>query len=144
MKTLKFIIILFLFAAFNVNPVKAQKDKVFDVVVPLKIYLECTGDWLYGEVTYVEKVTSHYFWIEKVRDATLTGYEDADLSVPSGRFYELSQTATSSGDYSKGENLARITMDGKLVALYHYAWHTTMNAKGIVTANFIKEWWDCK
>jgi hypothetical protein len=144
MKTFKFIFILFLFTAFSVNPVKAQKDKEFEVVVQSKIYLECTGDWLGGEVTYVEKVTSHSFWIEKVRDATLTGYEDADLSIPSGRTYELSQTATSTGDYSKGENLARITMDGKLVALYHFAWHTTTNANGTVTANFVKEWWDCK
>jgi len=35
-------------------------------------------------------------------------------------------------------------MDGKLVALYHFAWHTTTNASGTVTADFVKEWWDCK
>lgn len=144
MKTLKFIIILCLFAAFSMNPVKAQKDNVFEVVVQQTIYLECTGDWLFGEVTYVVKETKHGLYIDKVRNATLTGYADAGLSILSGRTYELSQTATSTGDYSKGENLARITMDGKLVALYHFAWHTTTNAKGIVTADFIKEWWDCK
>lgn len=144
MKTLKFIMVICLFSVFTVNPIKAQNDKVIEVVVPLTIYLECTGDWLFGEVTFIGMETKHGHYIDKVRNATLTGYTDGDLSIPSGRIYELSQTATSAGDYTKGENLARISMDGKIVAVYHFAWHTTTNAKGKVTANFIKEWWDCK
>jgi hypothetical protein len=144
MKTLKFILILCLIAVFTENTVKAQNDKVIEVVVPLTVYLDCTGDWLSGEVTFIGKETKHGFYIDKVRKGTLAGYTDAGLSIPSGRSYELSQTATSTGDYTKGENLARISMDGKMVAIYHYAWHTTTNANGIVTADFVKEWWDCK
>ena len=144
MKTLKTIMILCLLAAFTVNPIKAQKDKVIEVPWVLTVYLECTGDWLSGLVIYVGKETKHGFYIDKVRNATLTGYTDESLSIPSGRIYELSQTATSSGDYTKGENLVRISMDGKMVALYHFAWHTTTNANGTVTADFVKEWWDCK
>jgi len=144
MKTLKIFIFLCFFAAFAVDNVNAQNDKVIEYVYPLKVYLECTGDWLFGQVTYVGMETKHGLYIDKVRDATLTGYTDEFLLIPSGRIYELSQTATSSGDYTKGENLARISMDGNLVALYHFAWHTTTNAKGRVTADFVKEWWDCK
>jgi hypothetical protein len=88
--------------------------------------------------------TKHGFFIDKVRNASLTGYTDEFLSTESGRTYELSQTATSADDYSKGENLARISMNGKMVAVYHFAWHTTTNANGTVTAEFVKEWWDCK
>jgi hypothetical protein len=144
MKTSLLAMILCLFSAFTVGPLKAQDDKVFEVIVPVKIFLECTGDWLYGQVTYVEKVTKQGFYIEKVRDANLTGYTDGALSTLSGRVYELSQTATSSSDYLKGENLARITVNGKMVAVYHFMWHTTFNANGDVTADFVNEWWDCK
>ena len=43
------------------------------------------GDWLFGQVTFVEKVTKQGFYIEKVRDATLTGYIDEPLTTASGR-----------------------------------------------------------
>jgi hypothetical protein len=83
-------------------------------------------------------------WTEQVKKATLTGYSDAGLSTLSGRVYELSQTDNGKFDGARGESVARIRMDGKLVAIIRFAWHTTTNANGTVTADFVRSTVECK
>jgi hypothetical protein len=143
MKT-KTLLLLCFFAAFFVNTAKAQNGVVKDVSVwPVNMFLECTGDYIYGEITYIGFLTP-LGWTEQVKKGTLTGYKDADLLEPSGRVYELSQTDNGKFDGMRGESNARIRLEGKLVAIVRVAWHTTTNANGTVTADFGRSTIECK
>jgi hypothetical protein len=143
MKT-KTLLILCFMAAFALNGAKAPNGVIKDeVTYPFKMFLECTGDYLYGEVTYIGYLTP-LGWTEQVKKATITGYTDEGHTVLSGRSYELSQTDNGKWDGVRGESTARLRMNGKLVAIVRYAWHTTTNANGTITADFVKTSVECK
>jgi hypothetical protein len=143
MKTKTFLQFCF-FATLLVNSASAQKSVVKESFKsPVAFTLECTGDFIYGEVVYEVFFTPNG-WVEKVRKASLTGYEDETLTVPTGREYELSQCDNGQLDMMRGESTARILLDGKIVALLRYAWHTTINANGTVTADFVISSTECK
>jgi len=143
MKT-KTLLLLCFIAAFSVNPVNAQKgvDKE-EFTNPVAFTLECTGDFIYGEVVYLVFFTPQG-WVEKVRKATLIGYEDASLAVPTDRVYELSQCDNGKMDGTRGVLTAIIKLEGKIIAINHRSWQITTNANGKVTVDFLKDWWECK
>jgi hypothetical protein len=143
MKTKTLLMLLFI-AAFCVNTARAQNGVLKDVsVFPVNMYLECTGDWVYGNVTFIGFLHD-LGWTEQVKKAMLTGYSDAGHTQVSGRVYELSQTDNGKFDGMRGESTARISLDGKLVAIVRYSWHTTTNANGTVTAVFERSSVECK
>jgi len=143
MKT-KTLLWLCFFAVFFVNTAKAQNGVVKDVAVfPISTFLECTGDFIYGEVTFIGFLTP-LGWTEQVKKGTLIGYKDAYHEEASGRVYEISQTDNGKFDGMRGESNARLRLDGKLVAIVRFAWHTTTNANGTVTAEFLRSTVDCK
>jgi len=143
MKT-KTLLLLCFIAAFSANPIKAQKGVVKeDFTSTVAFTLECTGDFIYGEVVYMDFFTPHG-WVEKVRDATLIGFTDATKLVETGRKYELSQCDNGKMDGTQGELIARITLEGKIIAINHILWHLTTNANGVVTVDIYNNWWECK
>jgi hypothetical protein len=143
MKTKTLLLLCFL-AAFFVNTAKAQNGVVKDVAVyPVNFFLECTGDYLHGEVTFIGYLTP-IGWTEQVKNGTLIGYLDENHITPSGRVYEQSQTDNGKFDGMRGENNTRLRLNGKLVAIVRYAWHTTTNANGTVTADFVRSSVECK
>jgi hypothetical protein len=143
MKT-KTLLLLCFIAAFYVNAVKAQNGVVKDVAIgTVDMFLECTGDYVYGEITYIGFLTP-LGWTEQVKNGTLIGYLDAGHLNPSGRVYEISQTDNGKFSGMRGESTARIRLEGKLVAIVRYSWHTTTNANGTVTADYIRSTVECK
>ena len=146
MKTLKLFVIVFFIAAFTANNVNAQKGVVkWEMTSPVTGLFPCTGDYLFGEVTYVEFNTANGDgWVEKVKNATIMGYKDENLTIPSGHVYELSQVDTGKNDWKSAELTSNFKMDGKIVALIHMVFHTTINANGTVTVDFVKSSFECK
>jgi hypothetical protein len=143
MKT-KTLLLLCFIAAFSLNTAKGQNAVAkYTVTMPVAFTLECTGDFIFGEVVYIEMETKQG-WVEKVRNATLTGYTDATKKVKSGRMYELSQCDNGKFDGTQGVLTARLTLNGRLIAINHRLWHLSTNADGTVTVDFLKEWWACK
>lgn len=143
MKT-KTILLLCFFAALFVNAAKAQNGVVKEEVTnTVDMFLDCTGDYIFGQVTYIGFLTP-FGWTEQVKKATLTGYTDEDHTILSGRVYELSQTDNGKFDGMRGELIAKIRLDGKLVAINRITWHTTRNANGMVTAYFDRSTFECK
>jgi hypothetical protein len=136
MKTQKIFIVLCFIAAFAVIPVKAQNN-VDKQVVTVNLggyYLECTGDYLYGDLTGEYFFMSHN-WIAKAKKTMVTGYLDPDGTILSGNVYEFSQN----GVGLNFEELSGIfRLNGKVVAVVHISYHTTTNANGdVVVDRFI-------
>ena len=49
-------------------------------------YLQCTGDYLYGDLTGEYLFMSHN-WIARVKKTMVTGYTDSDGTIPSGEMF---------------------------------------------------------
>lgn len=130
MKTFK-ILLLLCIAVFAINTMKAQSPAIKGVVTQNigGIYLPCTGDYLWGDVT-IEFVQTQKNGIWKLRNATVVGYLDAAGHIPSGNVYEYSQTFPG---WDFLVNTAQFRLNGKLVAVFKFQMMTTVNANGDVT-----------
>jgi hypothetical protein len=147
MKTLKIIIVLCFISVLAFNDINAQPP-VIKIVGVGNIggqYLSCTGDYLWGEITAEIMIMPNQL-ISKIRNATVIGTDEN--GVPSGNVYELSQTVVrpqaQGSDYADFENTGTFRLNGKVIAVFHYGYHITINANGEVTAEFFNFKIDCK
>jgi hypothetical protein len=142
MKTLKILIILFFISLFAANNVKAQNGVIKEEIViemPAQ-YLECTGDWVWGDIL-VENMFMPNNYVFKVKNADVKGYTDETHKIESGNVYELSQTVPG---LTFMENTGTFKLNGKVIAVFHFDYHITINANGVVTQEHSTFRTDCK
>ena len=150
MKTLKILVIFFIMGAFGFSSVQAQnKVKKTERESVAYGYLDCTGEWILGNVI-VEDIISPHNWITLVKKVEVKGYLDEACTQPSGNVYELSQVIPGSPTFDwEGhdgwfENTGKFTLNGKIVANFHEKLHMSTNANGDVTVDFWDFKVDCK
>lgn len=127
-------------AALGINQVKAQMGAIkgeftqtFD-----GYYLECTGDYLYGDLFNVYILTQNTFLV-KIRDCEIIGQ-------PSGKKYVVTVTNTNREDWSNPnwEQTRQWWCEGKLVGNENMLSRFKYNANGEVTVEFFHYKFDCK
>ena len=142
MKTLKNLIFLFFISLFAANNVKAQNGVIKEEIViemPAQ-YLECTGDWVWGDIL-VENMFMPNNYVFKVKNSNVKGYTDESHLIETGNVYELSQTVPG---LTFMENTGTFKLDGKVIAVFHFSFHTTVNANGDVIVDKSIFDWKCK
>jgi hypothetical protein len=127
MKTFKAFIILFVVAAFSANNVSAQHGVIKGVqTLNANLYVECTGDQLTDPFVLEYKSMQNNYLI-RVRKTTMIG-------SPSGKEYTVMQVFPI--HVNGNVDHIQIWCEGKLVELIDYTFHITINANGVVTAQF--------
>lgn len=146
MKT-KTLFLLFFLVVFSSGIALAQNGviKSYDIVAFHTDYLECTGDWLAGTLL-AENLLANRNWITIIKKVDIKGYLDEACTIPSGNVYELSQTIPGLyvGESWTLESVAKLSLNGKVVAILLYNWHYQVNANGDVVAEFYKTSVHCK
>lgn len=142
MKTLRIFIVLCFFAAFAVNNVKAQPPVIKSELTVWEgpTYFPCTGDYLFGYVTFKSMLMSHN-WLVFTEVLEFKGYKDEAMTEPSGNTYELQGIEPG---LAFAEHTIIIKMNGKLVAAAHFSYHITTNANGDITQEHLVWRWGCK
>jgi hypothetical protein len=150
MKTLKILVIFFILGVFGFSAVEAQnKVKKTERESFVYAYLDCAGEWVFGNVI-VEDIISPHNWLILVKKVEVKGYLDEACTLPSGNVYELSQVAPGSsaidweGHDGWWENTGKFTLNGKIVLNFHEKLHMSTNANGDVTVDFWEIKADCK
>lgn len=141
MKT-KALLFLCLFLGIGLTKLSAQMkvEKTSWVEHASGIYMECTGDYLAGDIT-IENFGMAKNFVYRFRNVTLVGYIDEACTIPSGRVYESSETFTGgSGDM---ENTAKFSLNGKNIGNLKFLWHTTTNANGEVKVDNFRLYFIC-
>jgi hypothetical protein len=140
MKTLKSLIAMCFIAALALNPVKAQTGAIKGEFTQTLdgVYLECTGDYLYGDVFCVS-ILSKNTVVVKIRDCEIIGQ-------PSGKQYKVTVTNTNREDLigPNWEQTRQWWCEGKLVANENMLSRLIYNANGEVTVEFFHYKFDCK
>jgi hypothetical protein len=140
MKTLKSLIVIGFITALGLNPVKAQKGAIKGEFTQTLngYYLECTGDYLYGDLFNVYILTQNTYLV-KIRDCEIIGQ-------PSGKKYVITVNNTNREDWSNPnwEQSMQWWCEGKLVATANMLSRLKENAKGEVTVDFFHLNFDCK
>lgn len=133
MKTRAFLLLCIITALAGTN-VKAQNGiSKFETINPLKsVYMECTGDYLFGSVI-VENILSSHNWVAKIRDNELVGYKDPEGNNPSGNIYQYDGTSPGLNNYVA---TGHFRLNGKVIAEYQFHYHLTINANGEPTVEF--------
>jgi hypothetical protein len=126
----------------SANSIKAQNG-VIKVEVTENIggyILPCTGEYLWGDVDILFLYTKNN-WIALIKNANVYGYKDAAGTEPTGNVYELSQTVPG---LTFMENTGTFKLNGKVIAVFHFDYHITINANGVVTQEHSTFRTDCK
>jgi hypothetical protein len=140
MKTLKCFVLLCFFLSFTVNPIKAQ-NRVTKEEITYDFggrYFPCTGEYLWGDVTFHYWFMSHNC-IELIRKATI--YATDEFGNRNGHVYEISSNGPGLTFY---EVTGTLKLDGKVISVFHMSFHTTTNANGDVVVDRSEMRFDCK
>jgi hypothetical protein len=145
MKTLKIFGLLCFIAAFAVNNINAQNgvDKTEFMFSLGCQSLPCLDDYLSGDVV-VESMLMKNNMIQKIKKATVLGYEDESCTIPSGNVYEISQIATGFYGSSSWESTLHCRLNGKPVFEIHFVFHMTTDANGHIIVKLDKTMVNCK
>jgi hypothetical protein len=106
-------------------------------------YLECTKDYLWGDVTIDVMIMQNHI-ITRAKKFEAKGYIDKDGLYPSGNIYEFNQIESFSPDFENYVNNGVIFLNGKNIAEFQWHMHLTINANGEVTSEFFTHRMDCK
>lgn len=141
MKTLRFFFVFGLlavgltsFSSAQNKVVKSEWTETFS-----GIYLECTGDYLSGDI-YIQNFQMLNNNVYRLRGAAFTGYTNEACTVPSGREYTLSETFIGTENL---ENTAVFRMDGKNIANFKFMLRTVTNANGEVKVEIFNLYFIC-
>jgi hypothetical protein len=87
-----------------------------------------------------ENLYTHKNWITKIKKAEIKGYIDEDCTMLSGNVYELSQNIAGLyvGDSWTLLSVAKLSLNGKTVAILQYNQHFKVNGNGEVVTDFFK------
>ncbi len=136
MKTLVFFVMVTFIFGLMPNNTNAQKLTGV-ITVPASFYYDCMGQELFGEMTIEIHDGKNY---RSMAYGFLTGSEDGLLYE-----FKMVNNINEKGNWSewglKGITYTwpgnyHITLNGKLVAVIHFAYHMTVNALGEVTCEF--------
>ena len=113
--------------------IKGEFTQTFD-----GYYLECTGDYLYGDL-FCTSILSTNTFIVKIRDCEIIGQ-------PSGKHYVVTVTNTNREDWinPNWEQSMQWWCEGKLVATAKMLSRLKTNANGDVTVDFFHYSFECK
>lgn len=143
MKTLKFIIGLCFIAAFSAYTVNAQNGvSKQEVIVDLTGgFIPCTGDLMSGTMT-IEIMNMAHFWRFNVVRSSVIGVDT--FGEPTGNVYEITQHYSEQGtDGNNWKNHGTVNLNGKVFAVWTFAFHATINKDGEITVQVERIDIDC-
>jgi hypothetical protein len=147
MKTLKFFIALCIVLTSASIDVNAQNQNgVIKTTMTNNMggqYLECTKDYLWGDVTIEVMIMPNHI-LTRSKKFEAKGYTDKDGLYPSGNIYEFNQIESISSDFENWVTTGVIFLNGKNIAVFQWHFHLTTNANGEPTAEFFTHRMDCK